>query len=582
MIARSLTLVLAASVWPAWVGLAAAQPLGTFRWQLSPHCNVLTLAVTHIGGQYRLEGFDDVCGAATRAPVSGLAVLNPGGTIEIGFTLISPGGPQHLTVTLGPHFDGPWRDSGGNTGTLVFNPGAVSGDPRPATNFAALLGDGSVTTAKLAVGAVDSARLLDGSVGAADVDAAEIQRRVSGACGAGQYVQGVNADGSVACGTDAGGGGTITGVTAGPGLTGGGTSGAVMLGAAFGGPGTAMTVARSDHTHAQGTNSTAVGAGALAANTTGQRNVALGSQALVANTLGSNNVGLGHRALEASTGGSFNIAVGANTLLNNKASFNVAIGNAALFGNTDGSGNVAIGNATMASVTIGALNTAVGTQTMIDLVQGAGNTALGYEAMRQSSAGNVNTALGAQSLVLATGDSNIAIGYLSGNNIAGGSNNIAIGSPGADESNTIRIGTPGTHAAAYLAGVSGVPVAGGAGVVVNGSGQLGVAPSSARFKERIEPMGDVSAIVQALRPVTFFYSSAVHDTTGARQYGLIAEEAAAVLPELAVREASGEVFTLRSEFLAPLLLAEIQRLERERARMAAELADLQKRLKERP
>jgi hypothetical protein len=60
---------------------------------------------------------------------------------------------------------------------------------------------------------------------------AGFQRRVSGSCPAGQSLQAVNADGSVACQTPTGGG-TITGVTAGAGLTGGGGSGNVSLGIA--------------------------------------------------------------------------------------------------------------------------------------------------------------------------------------------------------------------------------------------------------------------------------------------------------------------------------------------------------------
>jgi hypothetical protein len=67
-----------------------------------------------------------------------------------------------------------------------------------------------------------------GTVGLS-VDTSAIQARVSGSCGAGQYVQGVNANGTVSCGTDANSGGTITGVTAGSGLSGGGTSGTVGL-----------------------------------------------------------------------------------------------------------------------------------------------------------------------------------------------------------------------------------------------------------------------------------------------------------------------------------------------------------------
>lgn len=35
---------------------AAARPPGTFRWQLQPFCNVLTVLVAQVGGVCRLEG----------------------------------------------------------------------------------------------------------------------------------------------------------------------------------------------------------------------------------------------------------------------------------------------------------------------------------------------------------------------------------------------------------------------------------------------------------------------------------------------------------------------------------------------
>ncbi len=61
------------------------------------------------------------------------------------------------------------------------------------------------------------------------VDPAAIQTRVTGTCGSGQYVQSVNANGTVVCGADANSGGTLTAVNAGPGLSGGGASGSVTL-----------------------------------------------------------------------------------------------------------------------------------------------------------------------------------------------------------------------------------------------------------------------------------------------------------------------------------------------------------------
>ena len=136
---------------------AGAQPLGTFRWQQQPYCNILTLNVVQSGAIYQLDGYDDQCGgAAPRASVVGIAFLNPDGSVGIGLTLVTtPGGtPLHIDVTLSPAtIGGTWRDSAGNTGPFVLTPGAgVPGSPRPTPRvvFPAGLSAGGTTITELA------------------------------------------------------------------------------------------------------------------------------------------------------------------------------------------------------------------------------------------------------------------------------------------------------------------------------------------------------------------------------------------------------------------------------------------------
>ena len=617
-------------------GLASAQSLGTFRWQLQPYCNVLTLAVTQVGAQYRFEGFDDQCGAATRAAVTGLGVANADGTIEFGLTIVGANGPQHVDVTfsIGP-LGGPWRDGSGVTGTLVFLPsGAGSGAPRPAP----ALPDGSVTGPKLAAGAVDGTKIVDGAVAGADVNAAEVQRRVTGTCGTGLYVQSVAADGTVSCGTDSGGVGTITGVTAGAGLSGGGPSGAVSLSVNFLGSGAAATVARSDHFHgrgASGERNTAVGESALAAVTSGglsntavgqealnkltsgdfnvavgqgslglattaSQNTAVGAGALGGTTSGVGNTAIGIGALGEATTGAENIAVGGFALASNTGSRNTVLGFGALgtFGNA--TENVAVGHSALASATTGGTNVAVGFQAMMVNTTGAQNVALGTQALFSSVNGAANVAIGTGALGAATGSFNVGLGRQAASSLAAGNNNIIIGdgaganlgtgvvpnnsniliaNPGAnDDVGQIRIGTNGTHTGVHVAGVYGTPMALGLAVAVDANGKLGApSPSSRRFKEQIEPLDDVRAVVQALQPVTFYYKPEFAPGR-ARQYGLIAEQVAEVMPDMVILNAAGEIQSVHYQMLAPLLLAEVQRLERDRAAQQAAIEALQREL----
>jgi hypothetical protein len=74
-----------------------------------------------------------------------------------------------------------------------------------------------------------------------------------------------------------------------------------------------------------------------------------------------------------------------------------------------------------------------------------------------------------------------------------------------------------------------------------------------RFKKEIKPMDQTSEAILALKPVTFQYKSDTKDTP---QFGLIAEEVAKVDPDLVVRDAEGEIYTVRYEAVNAMLLNE--------------------------
>lgn len=467
---------------------APAQSLGTFRWQLQPYCNVLTVSITQVGGIYRAEGTDDQCGAATQGSVIGTAFPNPDGSIGLGFNIVATPGGRDVSVdakvTL-PGASGTWRDNAGATGTFALTPGAgTGGSPRPLTT---------------------------GAVGAADINANEVQRRVAATCPADGAIRQVNADGTVVC-TSAGTG-DITGVTAGTGLTGGGPAGAVSLAVSFGGDGTSTSAARADHMHEFGpaqSESTGIGRSVFGGGPGGYSNAALGAYA--GNSM--------------ATGGGWNSVVGERALFSlTTGDFNVALGQAALFALQTSARNVAVGNASLSMLT--------------------------------------------------SGDRNIAVGSRSGEALVFGSDNIYIGSPGAaGDLGQIRIGTEGTHTGAVIQGIHGQGASGGIPVLINAGGRLGTSTSSRRFKQDITTVTDAARVIQALRPVRFLYKPEFDDGSRTPQYGLIAEEVADVEPELAVLAPDGAPETVRYHFLAPLLVAEAQRLEQARQAQTQENADL--------
>jgi hypothetical protein len=223
-------------------------------------------------------------------------------------------------------------------------------------------------------------------------------------------------------------------------------------------------------------------------------------------------------------------------------------------------------------------NTSLGLNALPGNTTGTNNTAVGFAGLKRNTSGNDNTAIGAGALFSnSTGNDNIALGVGAGDVNPTGSRNIYIGHNGLLESNTIRIGTAGRQERTFIAGISGATVT-GAAVFVNGSGQLGTVPSSARFKDEIKPMDKASEAVLALKPVTFRYKHEL-DPDGIPQFGLVAEEVAKVNPALVARDAEGKVYTVRYEAINAMLLNEFIKEHQKVQRLEAALAAVNERLK---
>ena len=240
--------------------------------------------------------------------------------------------------------------------------------------------------------------------------------------------------------------------------------------------------------------------------------------------------------------------------------------------------NTFLGDNALVNNTTGDLNTATGAFALYNN-NGSSNTATGHDALYFNLAGSENTATGLNALLNnTTGSNNIAVGFNAGINLTTGSYNIDIGNSGiADESNTIRIGTRRRHTHTSIAGIYGVTVAQGVGVIVGPDGHLGTITSSKRYKDGIEPMAKASEAILALKPVTFRYKHEL-DPDGIPQFGLVAEEVAKVNPDLVARDEQGKPYTVRYEAVNAMLLNEFLKAHRNIAEQGAMIAQQQKQI----
>jgi len=289
-------------------------------------------------------------------------------------------------------------------------------------------------------------------------------------------------------------------------------------------------------------------------------NTAEGQNALFSLTNGGFNTAVGFLSLRTNSTGQLNTALGAGTLLANTADNNTAVGAGALLSNTTAGENTANGTLSLFSNTTGVQNTAVGYSALLNSTTAGANTsgantAVGAFALGLNITGGANTAIGYSALYNATGGGNIALGDLAGFDVTTGNTNILIGTRGvATDNATIRIGNE-FQTRTFIAAIRGVTtdVADAVNVVIDSNGQLGTMSSSRRFKKKIQPMDNASESILALKPVTFHYKSDKRDTP---QFGLIAEEVAAVNPDLVVRDDKGEIYTVRYDAVNAMLLNE--------------------------
>jgi len=297
----------------------------------------------------------------------------------------------------------------------------------------------------------------------------------------------------------------------------------------------------------------ATGAYSLANNTIGLRNTAAGYAALYRNADGTDNTAAGFAALYHNTTAAFNCAFGEFALFNNlKAWTNNAFGVEALFNNLTGETNNAFGTGALFANTEGESNNAFGHDALESTETGVWNNAFGFQALDSNVSGSFNTAIGDSAGFDVTGDGNVCIGEG------------VFGETGVDDSTYIR--NINTTAQPIVVGVDGV-------TVDLTTGRLGHGVSSQRYKEQIKPMDKASELLFSLKPVTYRYKKEI-DPKQTLDFGLIAEEVAKVSPELAIRDAKGQVSNVRYNAINAMLLNEFLKEHQQVVEQQATIAEL--------
>jgi hypothetical protein len=312
---------------------------------------------------------------------------------------------------------------------------------------------------------------------------------------------------------------------------------------------------------------TAVGASALAANTTGTTSVAVGynagTSAVTAtentfvgslagqNIVGSGNAAFGSYALNNINGvaangtGTYNCAFGKNALLyTTSGAYNVALGPFALQGNTTASNNVGVGYNAGNGITSGGTNTFLGYNAGSSVTSGGKNVILG--AYTGSAAPISATA--SNYIVFSDGDgtvrgyfNNSGSGFFSGATVtypgsANTSTGIFLESAGqlcVSRDNTVagrfnRNSSDGTLISCARQGTE----VGTIGVTTSATSYN--TSSDYRLKNTIAPMAGALAKVAALKPVTYKWN-----VDGSDGEGFIAHELAEVCPNAVTGEKDG-------------------------------------------
>ena len=319
----------------------------------------------------------------------------------------------------------------------------------------------------------------------------------------------------------------------------------------------------------------------------GSRNIIIGRRTAVSNTTGDNNVYIGNDAgylietardntfvgAEAgfhSTSGSYDVYLGHRAGYDNDGSYNVVIGELAGSNknnysnpNTTYDYSVFVGNMSGYSITTGDYNSFFGNGSGSNVTTGSRNTYIG------SGAGSN-----------ANGNNNVLIGYGAGSSITG-DNKLII--------HNWNTGTPLVYGefhsvpSAALFRINGafevteMGVGTGTTVVIDANGRLLKTSSSERYKSDISSLDGITETFMNLRPVSFTWNDK-SSTPGKGDFGLIAEEVAELMPELAITDGSGTPEGVSYHNVNIMAVKVIQQQQKEIDELKARLAETEKML----
>lgn len=351
--------------------------------------------------------------------------------------------------------------------------------------------------------------------------------------------------------------------------------------------------------HGLGSNTganVAVGSGnPLGANTAGYYNTALGHSTLLVNTDGINNTAVGSSAGVSLRSGLGNTLVGARVfLMTTTANRNVIVGTEAASQLKQGNENTLIGDGVgdyYGTSNINS-NTGVGHKALSYHTAGGGNTAIGHKAAGTypgyvASGISNGVYIGAGSDWLNQDETNaIAIGY---GTESLGSNTMVLGNASTITTNIrgtkVGIGTAAPSTTLEVAGtisanainLTALPAANETALYVSATGVVSKATSSRRYKTHIEPLDVDSELIYQIEPKSWNYKSyttkevaelvdgetisknIIVEGVGQRNIGAIAEDVAAVLPQL-VNYSGNLPESLKDSQFIWLMLEELKKL----------------------